>query len=147
VAQRLVRVICKHCKEQVPESENKLIREEFGDLVPPVLYRGAGCRNCQGTGYRGRQGIFEMMAISNQIRSMILERVPSHHLREVAVKEGMTSLRTDGWRIIREGRTTVDEVMRNTKDEEAGIKFTPAPHAAAAEMSVADAAAAAGGVI
>jgi hypothetical protein len=71
-----------------------------------------------------------MMAISNEIRSMILERVPSHHLRQVAVKEGMTSLRTDGWRIIRDGRTTVDEVMRNTKDEETGIRFTPAPTAA-----------------
>jgi general secretion pathway protein E/type IV pilus assembly protein PilB len=127
VAQRLVRVICKQCKQEVPDSETKIIREEFGDLVPPVLYRGAGCRNCQGTGYRGRQGIFEMMAISNEIRSMILERVPSHHLRQVAVKEGMTSLRTDGWRIIRDGRTTVDEVMRNTKDEETGIRFTPAP--------------------
>jgi general secretion pathway protein E/type IV pilus assembly protein PilB len=127
VAQRLVRVICKECNQEVPESETKLIREEFGNLVPPVLYKGAGCRNCQGTGYRGRQGIFEMMSISNELRSMILERVPSHHLRQVAVKEGMVSLRTDGWRIVRDGRTTVDEVMRNTKDEEAGIRFTPAP--------------------
>jgi type II secretion system protein E len=135
VAQRLVRVICKQCKQEVPDSETKIIREEFGDLVPPVLYRGAGCRNCQGTGYRGRQGIFEMMAISNEVRSMILERVPSHLLRQVAVKEGMTSLRTDGWRIIREGRTTVDEVMRNTKDEEAGIKFTGAAGASAAYTS------------
>src|SRR5205814_456223 len=60
VAQRLVRVICQKCKMEVPESETALIRAEFGDLVPPVLYRGAGCRNCQGTGYRGRQGIFEL---------------------------------------------------------------------------------------
>lgn len=124
VAQRLVRVICKECKQEMPESETKLIREEFGALVPPVLYRGAGCRNCQGTGYRGRQGIFEMMSISNEVRSMILERAPSHHLRQVAVKEGMTSLREDGWRIVRDGRTTVDEVIRNTKDEETGIRFT-----------------------
>ncbi len=131
VAQRLVRVICKECKQEVPESETKLIREEFGDLVPPVLYRGAGCRNCQGTGYRGRQGIFEMMAVSNEVRSMILERAPSHHLRQVAVKEGMISLRTDGWRIVRDGRTTVEEVMRNTKDEETGIRFTAAATAAA----------------
>jgi len=136
VAQRLVRVICKECKEAVPESETKLIREEFGALVPPVLYRGAGCRNCQGTGYRGRQGIFEMMAVSNQVRSMILERAPSHHLRQVAIKEGMISLREDGWRIIRDGRTTVDEVMRNTKDEEAGIRFTgEVPGAATAAVA------------
>jgi type II secretion system protein E len=135
VAQRLVRVICKECKQEVPDSEMALIRAEFGDLVPPVLYRGAGCRNCQGTGYRGRQGIFELMAISNEVRSMILERAPAHHIRQVAVKEGMVSLRTDGWRIIREGRTTVDEVMRNTKDEEAGTRFTITPAAAAAPVA------------
>jgi type II secretory ATPase GspE/PulE/Tfp pilus assembly ATPase PilB-like protein len=64
-----------------------------------------------------------MMAVSNAVRSMILERAPAHHIREVAVKEGMVSLRTDGWRIIHDGRTTVDEVMRNTKDEEAGVRF------------------------
>jgi len=137
VAQRLVRVICKECKQEVPESENKLIREEFGALVPPVLYKGVGCRNCQGTGYRGRQGIFEMMAISNELRSMILERVPSHHLRQVAIKEGMISLRTDGWRIVRDGRTTVDEVIRNTKDEETGIRFTPAPSTIEAQPAMA----------
>jgi type II secretion system protein E len=134
VAQRLVRVICKECKQEVPESETKLIRDEFGDLVPPVLYRGAGCRNCQGTGYRGRQGIFEMMSISNEVRSMILERAPSHHLRQVAIREGMISLRTDGWRIVRDGRTTVDEVMRNTKDEETGIRIHEQP---AAKVAVA----------
>jgi type II secretory ATPase GspE/PulE/Tfp pilus assembly ATPase PilB-like protein len=126
VAQRLVRVICPLCKIEVPAAETELIRAEFGSLVPPVLYKGAGCRNCQNTGYRGRQGIFEMMSISNEVRSMILERTPSHHLRQVAIKEGMTSLREDGWRIIREGRTTVDEVMRNTKDEETGIRFNTA---------------------
>src|SRR5258706_13577322 len=133
VAQRLVRVICKECKEEIPESETALIREEFGALVPPKLYRGAGCRTCQGTGYRGRQGIFEMMGVSNEVRSMILERAPSHHLRQVAIREGMVSPPEDGWRIVRDGRTTVDAVRRNTKDEETGIKFTaPVPAAAAA---------------
>jgi hypothetical protein len=90
-----------------------------------------------------------MMAVSNEVRSMILERAPSHHLRQVAIKEGMVSLRTDGWRIVRDGRTTVDEVMRNTKDEETGIRFTPAPAtvapAAVAPAAVAPAAVAEGG--
>jgi general secretion pathway protein E/type IV pilus assembly protein PilB len=139
VAQRLVRVICPKCKVELPESETRLIREEFGALLPPVLYKGTGCRNCQGTGYRGRQGIFEIMIISNEIRSMILERAPAHHLRQVAVKQGMRSLREDGWRIIREGRTTVDEVMRNTKDEESGLRFDrePAPTATARPVAAA----------
>jgi type II secretion system protein E len=126
IAQRLVRVICQNCKEQVPEADAKLLRAEFGDLVPPVLYRGAGCRNCQGTGFRGRQGIFEMMVVSDEVRSLIMNHSPSHELRKVAVAQGMTSLRDDGWRIVREGRTTVEEVMRNTKDEEAGSRFADA---------------------
>jgi type II secretory ATPase GspE/PulE/Tfp pilus assembly ATPase PilB-like protein len=88
-------------------------------VVPEKLYRGTGCRNCQGTGYRGRQGIFEVMAVSDEIRQLILHRAPSHEIRKVAVKQGMLSLREDGWRIVGEGRTTIDEVIRNTKDEEA----------------------------
>jgi general secretion pathway protein E/type IV pilus assembly protein PilB len=126
VAQRLVRVICPQCKQEVPEADAKLLRKEFGDLLPPILYRGTGCRNCAGTGFRGRQGIFEMMVISDEVRSLILNRAPSHELRKVATAQGMTSLRDDGWRIVREGRTTVEEVMRNTKDEEAGSRFAKA---------------------
>jgi type II secretion system protein E len=120
VAQRLVRVICSKCKQEMPRSESEKIRDEFGDLVPEVLYHGIGCRNCQGTGFRGRQGIFELMAVTDEIRSLIIKSEPSHELRKVAVSQGMKSLREDGWRIVHEGRTTVSEVMQNTKDEEAG---------------------------
>ncbi len=119
VAQRLVRVICTKCKEELPASELEIARAEFGPLVPEKLYRGAGCRNCQNTGYRGRQGIFEVMAVSDEIRALILNRAPSHEIRKVAVRQGMRSLREDGWRIVGEGRTTIDEVIANTKDEEA----------------------------
>ncbi len=126
VAQRLVRVICSKCKQEMPRSESEKIRDEFGDRVPDVLYHGAGCRNCQGTGFRGRQGIFELMAVTDEIRSLIIKSEPSHELRKVAVSQGMKSLREDGWRIVREGRTTVSEVMQNTKDEEAGA-FTAEP--------------------
>jgi type II secretion system protein E len=126
VAQRLVRLICKHCKEPMPEADVRPLRDEFGDAVPPVLFRGAGCRDCQNTGYRGRQGVFEIMGISDEIRGLILHRAPSHDLRKVAVKQGMRSLREDGWRLIREGKTTVDEVIRNTKDEEKTGAFVDA---------------------
>ena len=105
----------------MPQREVEKLRSTFGDLVPEVLYEGAGCRNCQNTGYRGRQGVFEIMAVTDEIRSLILKRAPSHELRKVAMEQGMRSLREDGWRIVREGRTTVDEVIRNTKDEEAGV--------------------------
>jgi general secretion pathway protein E len=120
VAQRLVRVICPKCKVETPQADVKRLRDEFGDLVPPVLYHGTGCRHCQGTGFRGRQGIFEVMKVTDDIRSLVLRRSPSHEIRAAAVHHGMRSLREDGWRIVAEGRTTIEEVMWNTKDEEAG---------------------------
>jgi general secretion pathway protein E/type IV pilus assembly protein PilB len=126
VAQRLVRLICKHCKREMTEVEAKPLRDEFGSDLPEILYRGEGCRDCQGTGYRGRQGVFEIMGISDEIRSLILHRAPSHDLRKIAVTQGMKSLREDGWRLVREGKTTVDEVIRNTKDEGATGAFVEA---------------------
>jgi general secretion pathway protein E/type IV pilus assembly protein PilB len=117
VAQRLVRLICKECKEEVPRAEHELLRAEYHELVPPVLYRGKGCRTCQMTGYRGRTGIFELMLCTDELRSMVLERAPSHELRKIAVKDGMRNLREDGWRLVGEGRTTIEEVFRNTKDD------------------------------
>jgi general secretion pathway protein E/type IV pilus assembly protein PilB len=117
-AQRLVRLICPKCKEESPHEEVVKLRAEFGDEVPDVLYRGKGCRNCQNTGYRGRQGVFEMMPVTDEIRAQILERCSSRDIRKTAMKQGMNSLRSDGWRLIREGKTTPEEVLRMTKDEE-----------------------------
>jgi general secretion pathway protein E/type IV pilus assembly protein PilB len=118
VAQRLVRLICKNCKEPMPTAESEKIRNQYGSKnVPEVLYRGKGCRNCNGTGYRGRQGVFELMPVSDEVRDLVLRRASSGEIRKVALKQGMNSLRGDGWRLIREGRTTVEEVLRMTKDE------------------------------
>jgi len=64
-----------------------------------------------------------MMPISDEIRGQVLHRVPSHDIRKIATKQGMSSLRADGWRFVHEGRTTIEEVMRNTKDEAAGGAF------------------------
>ena len=124
IAQRLVRVICKHCKTETPEAEAKVIRAEFGDVLPDVLYKGTGCRQCQGTGFRGRRAVFEMMPMTDEIRALCLDRAPSHALRKVATQQGMKSLREDGWRLIREGVTTVDEVLQNTKDETMAVGAT-----------------------
>ncbi len=120
-AQRLVRLICPKCKEQTPPEDVEKLRIEFGPEVPDVIYRGHGCRNCQGTGYRGRQGLFELMPITDEIRAMIIERTSSRVIRKLAVQQGMTSLREDGWRLIREGRTTPEEVLRMTKDEDIAV--------------------------
>jgi general secretion pathway protein E/type IV pilus assembly protein PilB len=121
LAQRLVRLICSKCKEEGPQEEVDKLRQEFGDEVPEVLYRGRGCRNCQGTGYRGRQGVFEMMPITDEVRTLILDRASSRAIRKVAIQQGMNSLRTDGWRLIREGKTTPEEVLRLTKDETVAV--------------------------
>jgi type II secretion system protein E len=126
-AQRLVRLICPKCKEELPRSDVEKLRAEFGNEVPQVMYRGAGCRNCQNSGYRGRQGVFEMMPITDEVRALILERASSREIRKVAVRQGMTSLRDDGWRLIREGRTTAEEVLRSTKDENAAVGAAASP--------------------
>jgi general secretion pathway protein E len=117
VAQRLVRVICKECKEQVPENELTTLRQRYGKMIPPVVYRGRGCQRCMGTGFRGRQGIFEMMMVTDGIRAMIVENASARDLRRVANGQGMTSLRDDGFRHVANGVTTVEEVLRTTKDE------------------------------
>jgi type II secretory ATPase GspE/PulE/Tfp pilus assembly ATPase PilB-like protein len=118
LAQRLVRLICKHCREETPVADLKAMREEFGDLVPEVTYRGRGCRQCQGSGFRGRTGIFEMMPISEEIRAMIIEHASAGQVRRKAVEQGMKSLREDGWRLVKDGKTTIEEVVRNTKEEQ-----------------------------
>jgi general secretion pathway protein E/type IV pilus assembly protein PilB len=117
MAQRLVRLICKNCKEEVPEEENINIRREFGELLPATIYRGKGCRNCLGTGYRGRRAILEMMEMSEEIRQLIMERASSGVIRRVALEQGMGTLRDDGWRLVREGVTTPSEVLFATKEE------------------------------
>jgi len=117
LAQRLVRLICPDCKEKMTEVEISRLRKEYGDNLPDTLYKGKGCRQCHGTGYRGRTGVFEFMHVSEEIRNMITERESSRHIRSIAAGQGMKSLREDGWRIVREGLTTVEEVIRVTKDE------------------------------
>jgi len=117
LAQRLVRLICPNCREEVPAAEANILRSGLEQQAPDILWRGAGCRHCQGSGYHGRTGIFEMMAIDEQIRSMILQRASAGEIRGQASTEGMKNLRQDGWRLVRDGRTTLTEVLRVTKDE------------------------------
>jgi general secretion pathway protein E/type IV pilus assembly protein PilB len=117
LAQRLVRLICPGCRQQYTPPDPEALRSEFGGEPPPRLYQGEGCPQCQGTGYRGRTGIFEVMPISESIESMILERASAGEIRKVAARQGMRSLREDGLRLVRSGKTTLEEVLRATKDE------------------------------
>lgn len=117
VAQRLVRLICQDCKEPIEIAEAEQLRQQFGSDMPDVLYHGRGCTACNGTGYKGRKGIFEMMPMTDELRAQVTERTSSQMVRKIATEQGMKSLRQDGWRLIRDGRTTLEELLRVTKDE------------------------------
>ena len=98
-------------------ADMEALRAQFGKDLPDKLFRGRGCRQCQATGYHGRRGIFELMPINEAIRMMILDRASASDLRREAVRLGMRSLREDGWRLIQQGDTTLEEVLQATKDE------------------------------
>jgi general secretion pathway protein E/type IV pilus assembly protein PilB len=132
LAQRLVRLICPQCKEATPTHDLETLRAEYGAVVPETAFRGSGCRACMGTGYRGRQGVFEMMAVTEDIRALILERASVGRMRYAARQQGMKGLREDGWRLVRDGRTTIEEVAHNTMDEQHALGKAPADDAVGA---------------
>jgi general secretion pathway protein E/type IV pilus assembly protein PilB len=112
MAQRLVRTICPECKEEYEPNEVPNDFPQEGGR--PRLWRGAGCRACRQTGFRGRCGIFELMVTGDSIREMVVQRVNASAIRRQALQEGMLTLRQDGWRKVRQGMTTLDEVARVT---------------------------------
>lgn len=124
MAQRLVRTICSDCKVAFEPNVNELPTDfprpgdgkpgslELGQVLK--LYKGAGCRACRQTGFRGRTGIYELMVTGDNIREMCTQRVNAVVIRNQAIKEGMLTLRQDGWRKVLMGQTTVDEIARVT---------------------------------
>jgi len=120
LAQRLVRMTCPDCADVYEPAYPEQLRKEFGDDLPDEFRRGRGCEKCQGMGYLGRQGIFEQMTITEEIREAITEGASHAKIRDLAVKNGMKTLREDGLRYLRDGRTTVEELLRLTKDERFG---------------------------
>jgi general secretion pathway protein E/type IV pilus assembly protein PilB len=114
LAQRLVRKICQDCLVDY-EPDSKDVPPDFpGAGGRIILKKGAGCRACRQTGYRGRLGIFELLVASDPLRDLIIARENSMRIREVAMKEGMMTLRQDGWRKVIAGLTSLDEVNRVT---------------------------------
>ena len=109
LAQRLVRVICPRCKG----SDGQALAPN-GQMVES--FRGAGCDHCFHTGYRGRVGIFEMMQLNDELRRLIMKNEDASILTDAALRNGMHTLREDGWGKIAAGVTTVDEVMRVTQE-------------------------------
>jgi general secretion pathway protein E/type IV pilus assembly protein PilB len=117
LAQRLVRVLCAECKAEDTSETNAVFKEMAGIPRSVKTYRAVGCEACRGTGYHGRHAIFEWMDLTNEIRQMVLRNCSSGEIREVAVRNGMHSLSDDGWRLIGQGITTPEEVMRVAKDQ------------------------------
>ncbi len=117
LAQRLVRLLCDECKEVDDSPKARTVREEFGLAPGQPLYRAVGCRACRQTGYYGRRGVFEMMGMSDEIRQLLLKNRSTAEIREAARRQGLRSLSDDGWRLVGEGVTTADEVLRVTKAE------------------------------
>ncbi len=112
VAQRLARMLCPSCKRRtiIPA---KLLRESgYKARVDLEAYEPVGCRRCGGGGYRGRIGLYEVMKMSAELQTMALERQPAEVIRDLAIKQGMTRLSDDGLQKVRQGRTSIAEVLR-----------------------------------
>ena len=116
VAQRLVRTICPDCREPYQPEEEILM--EFGEdaqlLQDATFYFGKGCQNCYHTGYRGRTAIFEILVVDELVRRAILDGHSSGDLRDLALRAGMRTLRTSGIQAVLAGKTTIEEVLRET---------------------------------
>jgi len=118
IAQRLVRTICRDCKEVVGYPVEYL--NEIGAIVVPDFkyYRGAGCDNCRQTGYQGRVAIYEICVVTEPLKRLIMQKRDGGELKQCAIAEGMETLRQDGWRRVAQGITTIEEVVRVTQTDE-----------------------------
>lgn len=117
VAQRLVRKLCEKCKEPYQISSDELLTLISDFPVEPgikslVLYKTKGCIHCNNTGYRGRIGVFELLAVSDNIRKLILKRASAVEIKKMAMDEGMLTLRMEGLLKIKNGITSLEEILR-----------------------------------
>jgi type II secretion system protein E len=120
LAQRLVRLVCDHCAEPYEPSatERARVAQHSPGPVSPSFRRGRGCDACARSGYRGRTGIYELMVVTDEVRSRIVARTPLDEIRTLARAQGMVPLREDGWAKVCAGVTTIEELLRVTSDED-----------------------------
>ena len=117
MAQRLIRRLCVHCKQKYEPKKDEMPSDFPWDKKEGPLYKAVGCRECRNTGYRGRMGIYELMITNNDIRQLANDRVSSWKLLQIAMEQGMRSLRQDGWLKVCHGLSTADEVKTNAKSD------------------------------
>ncbi|TVQ61330.1 MAG: type II/IV secretion system protein [Phycisphaerales bacterium] len=120
VAQRLVRTICSKCKTPFDPKEEQLLELALlpEDVKGRSFFQGKGCENCNGSGYKGRMALYEIMTMDDEIRELVMKHASTNLLRNEARKRGMRSLRESGLLGIFEGQTTIDEVVRETLTED-----------------------------
>jgi general secretion pathway protein E/type IV pilus assembly protein PilB len=125
LAQRLVRVLCPHCKRPDTSETARVLKGKIGIPDATQIYKTVGCRECRNTGFFGRHAIFEWMDTDEEIRQLILKNASSDQIRTAARKGGMRSLAEDGWRLVAAGVTTVEEVLSVTtaKEVESSMKL------------------------
>ena len=126
LAQRLVRVLCPHCKVPDTSAHAKSFRSRMGIAPAVELFKAVGCRECRQTGFFGRHAIFEWMDTDENIRRLILENGSTDQIRSAARDSGMRTLAEDGWRLVAQGITTVEEVLSVTTDKETPRSQAPA---------------------
>jgi general secretion pathway protein E/type IV pilus assembly protein PilB len=140
LAQRLVRVLCPHCKAPDTSANARAFRSRMGIGPEVPLYKAVGCRECRHTGFFGRHAVFEWMDTDENIRRLILENASTDQIRAAARAAGMRTLAEDGWRLVAQGITTVEEVLSVTTDKE-----SPRPQAAAETETTTEASESEGG--
>ena len=119
LAQRLIRKICMDCREQIKPPSQLLI--DLG--IPPdevksfTVYKGKGCTICNGTGYKGRLGLYEVMTMKEEIKELVLARASASEIKKEAIRSGMKTLRQSGMTKIKDGMTTIEEVLRSTMED------------------------------
>ena len=120
LAQRLVRNICPSCKTERKVELDFLRKIGFPEVDIPTtkFFQGVGCETCRGLGYQSRQGIYELLIVTEALRPLIMNRAPASTIAQKAIEGGMRTLRQDGWVKVKAGRTTIEEVLRVTQTEE-----------------------------
>jgi general secretion pathway protein E/type IV pilus assembly protein PilB len=120
MAQRLVRTICPHCRQEQKVERDYLRRIGFpaDEIQTAKFWHGVGCEDCRQLGYQGRMGIYELLILNEALRPLILNRAPSSTIAQKAIDFGMRTLRVDGWNKVRGALTTIEEVLRVTQIEE-----------------------------
>ncbi len=136
LAQRLVRVLCKQCKVVDDSPTAQTFKARLGIPASHPTYRSVGCRECRNTGFHGRHAIYEWMDSSNEIRQLILRNASTDEIRDAGRRDGMRTLAEDGWRLVRQGITTVEEVLSVTTAKE--VSRSTADGRAGGDASVAE---------